>query len=84
MISKAFPADSELRAMRPHSHESSTELASGLVSVLAGNSWRRHDDLKSFPADSELRAMRPHSHESSTEAVAWLVAMLAGNFVEEA
>ena len=31
MISKAFPADSELRAMRPHSHESSTELVSGLV-----------------------------------------------------
>ena len=33
MILKAFPADSELRAMRQHSHESSTEFVSGLVCV---------------------------------------------------
>ena len=37
MILKAFPADSELRAMRQHSHESSTEFVSGLGVVSAGN-----------------------------------------------
>ena len=37
MILKAFPADSELRAMRQYSHESSTEFVSGLVAVSAGN-----------------------------------------------
>ena len=37
MILKAFPADSEMRAMRQHSHESSTEFVSGLVAVPAGN-----------------------------------------------
>ena len=37
MIVKAFPADSELRAMRQHSHESSTEFVSGLGAVSTGN-----------------------------------------------
>ena len=37
MILKAFPADSELRAVRQHSHESSAEFVSGLVAVSAGN-----------------------------------------------
>ena len=37
MILKAFPTDSELRAMRPHSHESSAEAVAWLVAMLAGN-----------------------------------------------
>ena len=49
MILKAFPADSELRAMRQHSHESSTEFVSGLWLCRLVTSLRRHDDLQSFP-----------------------------------